>query len=237
MARVPSSTHRGFQFLGVAKDAKYDPLLSSGDNADAADELEHADDTTSRSNGKGSRTLRAIWKVLVVCLTIVSITSLSYNMYSAIKARPRSCSCGGTTVAEAKRRGCIFTPLAISWLPPHCIDMELANDFDSANRASPDGQWKYYADPNTTVEMTREEVSMLADVEGAVFYTTQDWHITHCVYTWMKHYRSKTSTGVTIENRSNGMKHIRHCEGILRLGFPLQQIATQAGIELNADLS
>lgn len=166
----------------------------------------------------------ALWGLLNVGRHTINI--------SVVSPAQRSCSCGGTTVAEAEARGCIFTPLAIAWLPPHCIDMELADAFD---QAGPNGTWDYWADPNGTIPMSRKEVSMLADTEGAVFYTTQDWHVTHCVYTWMKHYRSKT-TGVVIENRSNGMEHIKHCEGILRNDHRLGEIFTRAGIELNADL-
>ena len=146
--------------------------------------------------------------------------------------RAVSCSCGGTTVAEAVSRGCKFTPLAIAWLPPQCLDEELADDFD---KAGPGGKWEYWADLNATTPITREEVGMLADT-GGVFYTTQEWHVMHCMYTWRKHYRSKW-TRVTIENRSNGIKHIHHCEGIVRDRAPLQKIWTMAGIELNADLA
>ncbi|KAI0116560.1 hypothetical protein F4776DRAFT_656243 [Hypoxylon sp. NC0597] len=73
-----------------------------------------------------------------------------------------SCSCGGTTVAEAKQRGCIFTPLAIAWLPPHCIDMELSDKFDKEG-PGPNGEWDYWSDINKTRRLTREEVGDLAD--------------------------------------------------------------------------
>ncbi|KAI1379060.1 hypothetical protein F4677DRAFT_442786 [Hypoxylon crocopeplum] len=143
-----------------------------------------------------------------------------------------SCSCGGTTVAEAKRRGCIFTPLAIAWLPPHCVDMELSNDFDKQG-PGPNGEWDYWSDINMTRRLTREEAGDLADHNG-VFYATQDWHVTHCVYTWMKHYRSRW-TGVTIERRSNGLDHIGHCKDVLKIRGGLQEIKTVAGIALDAD--
>ena len=85
--------------------------------------------------------------------------------------------------------------------------------------------------------MTIEEVGELADYQGeeAVFYTTVEWHVMHCMFTWRKHYRSK-ELGTVIENRSNGIKHIHHCEGIVRDRAPLLSIGTRAGIELNADL-
>lgn len=55
-------------------------------------------------------------------------------------------------------------------------------------------------------------------------------------YTWRKHYRALT-LGTTIENRSNGIDHIKHCTEIVRDRAPLLKIWTKAGIELNADLA
>ena len=111
--------------------------------------------------------------------------------------------------------------------------MELADEFDNAG---PEGGWPYWADINGTIPLTREEVGAIADIPGGVFYTSQEWHVMHCMYTWRKHYRSKW-TGVTVERRSNGLDHIHHCEGIVTAGHPLKEIWTMAGIELNADLA
>ena len=226
---------RGLFASEDAEKIDYDPLLQGNDN----DYCSNGEDSSSRSATRSrihhvKSALSVIAKALLLCLALWGAANIGRRTFniSIAASEQRSCSCGGTTVAEAISRGCIFTPLAIAWLPPHCIDMELANEFDKASR---DGEWEYWADPNGTIPMTRHEVSMLADTEGAVFYTTQDWHVTHCVYTWIKHYRSK-STGVTIENRSNGLGHIKHCEGILRNDHRLGEIFTRAGIELNADL-
>ncbi|XXH02300.1 hypothetical protein Hte_008671 [Hypoxylon texense] len=110
--------------------------------------------------------------------------------------------------------------------------LELANDFDKQG-PGPNGEWDYWSDQNMTRRLTREEVGYLADVNG-VFYATQDWHVTHCVYTWMKHYRSKW-TGTTVERRSNGLDHIAHCKDVLKIRGGLQDIRTVAGIALDAD--
>lgn len=182
-----------------------------------------------------NRFLAILSKSLVLLFAATGL--VLFTRWSIISLQPKkgpvSCSCGGTTVAEAISRGCKFTPLAIAWLPPQCLDEELADEFD---RAGPGGHWEYWADWNATIPLNREEVGLLADTEGAVFYTTQEWHVMHCMYTWRKHYRSKW-TGVTIEARSNGIEHIKHCEGIVRDRAPLQKIWTMAGIELNADLT
>ncbi|KAL7621505.1 hypothetical protein AAE478_008829 [Parahypoxylon ruwenzoriense] len=177
--------------------------------------------------------LLSAWGVVSLFISAADYIAKSHNPSERFAAPTYpSCSCGGTTVAEAKRRGCIFTPLAIAWLPSHCVDIELANDFDKQG-PGPNGEWDYWSDINMTRRLTREEVGNLADY-GGVFYATQDWHLMHCVYTWMKHYRSKW-TGVTIERRSNGLDHIGHCKDVLKVRGGLQDIKTVAGIALDAD--
>lgn len=207
--------------------------------------------------------LLSVWGL--ISIYTMAADRIAHSRNSSEKFAPSlypSCSCGGTTVAEAKRRGCIFTPLAIAWLPPHCVDseypkychpdeaeinrsrnilrgisnmdvlVELANDFDKQG-PGPNGEWDYWSDMNMTRRLTREEVGYLADING-VFYATQDWHVTHCVYTWMKHYRSKW-TDTTVERRSNGLDHIAHCKDVLKIRGGLQDIRTVAGIALDAD--
>ena len=176
-------------------------------------------------------------KAVLLLLAFWGLTSLGQlsisKLHAPVDPQSRSCSCGGTTVADAIANGCIFTPLAIAWLPPHCIDQELSDEFD-ASGPGPGGSWDYFADPEGTTKLNRTEVGLLADRHDGVFFSTQNWHVTHCTFTWRKHYRSKT-TGVTIERRSNGLDHIGHCEEIFRLRGGLEDIMTMAGIALDAD--
>jgi len=206
-----------------------------------ASSVEDIDDNISETapGPKPSRTRRYLsiaLKGLVLLLAIWGTASLGQRSMSILNPpldpQERSCSCGGTTTAEAIRRGCIFTPLAIAWLPPHCIDTALSDEFDISG-PGPGGSWEYWADPHRHVALNRTEVGLLADTDG-VFYTTQDWHITHCTFTWRKHYQQRF-TGVTIERRSNGLDHIGHCEMIFRIRGGLTDIQTVAGIALDAD--
>jgi hypothetical protein len=108
-------------------------------------------------------------KSILVLLALWGVFNVGrYAVHRIWPAKPVSCSCGGTTVAEAKARGCIFTPLAIAWLPPQCLDMELADEFDSIG---PEGGWPYFADLNGTIPLSREQVGEIADIPGGVFYT------------------------------------------------------------------
>ena len=238
--RFPST----WKSFGADRDDKisYATLVPSADSEDFGDVLL----STKKSHSHGSpfhHILAVGWKTLLVLLAIIGLVTVwpfsaaawRYIHSPSGRFEPSlypSCSCGGSTVAEAKARGCIFTPIAIAWLPPHCVDMELSDEFDKLG-PGPNGEWDYWSDKNMTRRLTREEVGELADYDG-VFWTTQEWHVTHCVYTWKKHYRSQW-TGVTIERRSNGLDHIDHCSGVFRMRAPLQAIATVAGIELDAD--
>jgi hypothetical protein len=208
-----------------------------GSIEDSGMDLDHPS-TTQKPNALKT-TLAIAAKVVCVVLALWGLASLVRIPMSAKHLPPRfepdistSCSCGGTTVAEAMSRGCIFTPLSLSWLPPHCIDQELSDEFDRSG-PGPDGAWEYWADRHRKVPLNRTEMGLLADNDG-VFFATQEWHITHCTFTWRKHYRQKW-TGVTVERRSNGLDHIGHCEDVFKVRGPLQDIMTIAGVALNAD--
>lgn len=199
------------------------------------DQVEHHawKQATGGISVKIPKSVRILGQLLVLGLTLWGVANLGRRTFnvSIVRSGPPSCSCGGSTSAEAIKRGCIFTPMAVAWLPPQCLDMELSAEFDEAG---PDGKWHYWKDANGTVFMSWEEMAMLPDSDG-VFYTTQEWHIAHCMFAWRKHYRSQL-TGTVIEARSNGIRHIAHCEGIMKMEQPLDALRTRAGTELNADL-
>jgi hypothetical protein len=213
----------------------YSHLLRVSDDEGSENGQDITPEVSTTKRRLVNRVLELLTKGVFILFAVWGLVNLSMITVSTLRppVKPVSCSCGGTTVAEAISRGCKFTPLAIAWLPPQCLDEELADEFD---QIAPNGGWEYWADLNGTIPMTREEVGLLADTESAVFYTTQEWHVMHCMYTWRKHYRSQFN-GVTIERRSNGIDHIHHCEEIVRDRAPLLKIWTMAGIELNADLA
>jgi len=161
-------------------------LQASEDGSQSTHSLEDTDTHYLPLQATKHRTLKR-FSTLLLLLTLSSLAvfgllnigsrQISLSV-TTLKPKARSCNCGGTTVAEAKRRGCIFTPMAIAWLPPHCIDMELSDAFDAAG---PGGKWEYWYDINATIPMTREQMGMLADDFGSVMYTTQEWHIMHCM--------------------------------------------------------
>ena len=214
----------------------YQSLAQSTDKLDSLPPSALPCSCTSAAGRSSLRSvITAIAKLLLLLLFTWGLISIGIARYGSYRAsHPPSCSCGGTTVAEAQARGCEFSALGIAWLPPHCIDATLSEAFDAAAPAA--AGWPYWADANGTVPLARQELRMLPDrgEAGNVFYTTQRWHVVHCMFTWRKQFRSGR-TGVTVERRSNGLDHVAHCERIILGRAGLDDIATVSGIALDAD--
>ncbi|TVY17591.1 hypothetical protein LARI1_G005526 [Lachnellula arida] len=159
--------------------ATYSLLRESSDGSQSSDnELGIAPAPKTKSNIH--HYLILLGKAVLIAFAFLGIYSVARSTLRNSHAhKPVSCSCGGTTVAEALSRGCVFTPLALGWLPPQCLDMELSDEFDKLGPL-PGGEWPYWGDLNGTTRITREEMGLLANV-GGLFYTTQEWHVMHCM--------------------------------------------------------
>lgn len=68
----------------------------------------------------------------------------------------RSCACGNST-AQARELGCKFDALSAAWLPPHCRDDDLLDEFLNHK----DGPWEYWADQEHQQPLSMEEVGEL----------------------------------------------------------------------------
>jgi len=137
-----------------------------------------------------------------------------------------SCSCG-YSVAEALSRDCKWDFLASAWLPPYCRDDELSAEFDRSG-PGPNGEWEYYENEEGTHLLSATEIGAGADVPGFLYYTTQEWHIVHCYFYWIKMWR-----GVNIEKRYNTEHHIRHCgQEFVARDVGLNDITTLQGASL-----
>lgn len=207
------------------------PLMQS-DNEDTLD-LIPSWSKASPGKSLSQRMFRFVLRLLLVTLAVIGLFRLSYDVwaYTTTTSASRSCSCG-RSVDEALSLGCRFDPIAASWLPTHCMDDELLEEFNRSGDG-PNGSWVYYTDFDKTGVLTEEQVGRLADVGGA-FFTTYEWHIKHCTYNWRKLFRMK-ETGVILENRSNTIGHISHCEQVFMMNGGLHEVLTGSGVELNAD--
>jgi hypothetical protein len=213
------------------KKEDFRPLMQSDDES----ELDFAASRPKiiATQSLSRRLMYFAFRLLLVTLVVIGLMRLSYDIWDHFSGHKptRSCSCG-SSVDEALSLGCRFDPIAAAWLPEHCRDDELIEDFDRSGDG-PNGSWIYYTDFDKTGTMTIEEVGRLADV-GGNFFTTLEWHIKHCSYNWKKLFRSR-ETGVIIENRSNTFGHVDHCEKMFLMPGGLHEVLTGSGVALNAD--
>ncbi|GKT84507.1 hypothetical protein Ct61P_02357 [Colletotrichum tofieldiae] len=203
----------------------------------------------------------AVVKVLSVSARIVVVLLAAYGIFSLVTSqRPSSaalhvlsCNCG-ETIQEARANGCVYDSLAAAWLPPHCRSPELTAEFESLGPNDPDtagNTWGYWHDKNQTHPMTLSEVSQLPEAarhgQHARFFTTHEWHLTHCVFYWRKMWEAArcargepgASCGkngvLIIEKRYDTLMHINHCMTMFLMRDPLDHIAAEAGVALHSD--
>lgn len=162
---------------------------------------------------------RIITKIGLISLyTIVASLCLWASIDLTSRARQAfvpntepSCYCG-ETLAQAQSLGCSYVAMASAWLPMHCRDTALEEDFDSLGPGD-GGRWQYYKDHNTTSTFEPQEI---ADFAGTTqkYYNTWEWHVLHCLFYWRKTHRSHF-TKVTVEPRFNTDAHIHHCTKLI----------------------
>ena len=140
-----------------------------------------------------------------------------------------ACNCGNS-VSEALDMGCMFDSLAVAWMPPRCIDQELLLEFQRSGDG-PDGAWRYFSDKELRNEISLDQLANMADHKEHLWYSTPQWHITHCVFYWRKQHRARW-TGVLVEPRFDSDLHINHCAHILQSN---KQIPVMAPVVLSSD--
>jgi hypothetical protein len=140
----------------------------------------------------------------------------------------RSCDCG-KSIEEAVALGCKYDSLAAAWLPEHCRDDELTEEFE---RSGPgvDGKWTYWTDSAHTKEISVEEIAKMAGDPNGRFHMTGHWHVVHCIFYWRKEHRARFN-GKMVEPRSDSEGHVKHCGNIIL--DPGRD--TEAGVALNTD--
>ena len=142
------------------------------------------------------------------------------------------CDCG-SSIAEAKSRGCVWDALAGAWLPARCRDEELTSQFEM--RGANGGGWTYYADESRTTQLSPTEVSLLVDGPNTTYWVTADWHVEHCLFYWKKKYR-RGRTKKLLEARFDNLNHVEHCEElILRWGDSSNRAVMKLRAELNSE--
>ena len=118
----------------------------------------------------------------------------------------------------------------MAWLPEHCRDDELAEEFNTMGDGS-NGTWIYYADRERTIQIDPNEVAGLGDRPEALVHMSVQWHTIHCIFYWRKQFRTR-SNGKIVEPRSDSEHHIKHCGQI----FLSPGSGTKSGVALNTNI-
>ncbi|KAH7389203.1 hypothetical protein BKA64DRAFT_680037 [Cadophora sp. MPI-SDFR-AT-0126] len=85
-------------------------------------------------------------------------------------------SCGNTA-RIARSRGCVFDVMSFSWVPAECVDEEMQERY-MAERT-----WDLYEDYYLTKRLSMDVVRA---GEYRWLFSSQSYHIAHCVYSWEK---------------------------------------------------
>lgn len=128
----------------------------------------------------------------------------------------------GHTPREAQARGCVFDVMSFAWLPPACLDTEMMERYISERT------WEWYEDYDMTKKLP---LSVVRQGEYKWAFSTQSFHIAHCIYTWEKQGRflfaSSREDEKWIDQGSFGHHHTTHCiDFILKRNMEPNKIST-----------
>ncbi|KAF2239437.1 hypothetical protein EV356DRAFT_499560 [Viridothelium virens] len=108
----------------------------------------------------------------------------------------------GKTPTEALARGCHFDIIATAWLPPKCIDYELAAEFEALH------PWQYFPNANGSDPFLNDSDTL--GMQTGLIWTTHRWHAAHCVYMWKKLNRALIG-GWNTDAETVQQAHTNHC--------------------------
>jgi hypothetical protein len=212
-----------------------------GDNEVHDDRIDDYNSTVAVSRPQQRRQIPYIrWlsygvKTIILLVALYGASELGRKLYTRWPSPKHDrfiCDCG-SSLSEAKEMGCEYVAMAAAYLPPHCRDPELEEQFDHAG-PGPNGEWAYYADGNGSKTYSRDEVASFGGVGGDLeIWTTKAWHITHCAYYWRKEIRLQ-QTGAIMEPRNAGESHAKHCMKQLLTPGTLEEISTRQQISLTS---
>ena len=151
----------------------------------------------------------AIWTILTARYTIP--TSFPSSL---------STDCG-SSVAEAKARGCHFDMMSWLWVPAECFDAELVEEFIALR------DWDWYTD-----HTGKERVPLDIVKTGAYdrLWAPQEYHMWHCTYMWKKMHRA-ILRGRPMDSDIANYNHTVHCEKMLLDAGELTDVNTRVDAE------
>ncbi|KAF2104193.1 hypothetical protein NA57DRAFT_70410 [Rhizodiscina lignyota] len=153
---------------------------------------------------------RRIRIAAIALLAIISVPLLlSPSLRHRSTATPILFGDCGSSLEEARAKGCEFDVISFTWLPPECHDPELVDDFLSLS----DREW--YQDPRGLDPAPREKVM---NGEYQRLFVTREYHVYHCRYQWRKMHRGIQKR--VIDSYIGSYNHTVHCEMMLMQVVP-----------------
>jgi hypothetical protein len=142
---------------------------------------------------------------LVLAITALTRVFTSLESSKALKSHT-SLTCG-TTVAEAKKRGCTFDVLTKYWLPAECPRTGAKEYLEIGGN--------FYKDYLGRERLTEENIANLAGTEDFVrstlWYTEERDHLAHCAFMFLRIAQS-VHDGSRLDAYSANIDHARHCK-------------------------
>ncbi len=163
--------------------------------------------------------LKLLFTAIIVCLALWGLFDLISRLLiwttATLSDSHSPCWCGSSD-AEAVAMGCRWDHIAVDWLPDSCIDDDLIAEFD-ASGPELNGAWPYFTLDDSKVfhSINLTDIEQLA-IDGKDYWTTREWHVAHCFFTWRKQFRVQLDNK-DLEPWNDHEGHIKHCsEYILR---------------------
>ncbi|KXH44071.1 hypothetical protein CSIM01_04375 [Colletotrichum simmondsii] len=151
------------------------------------------------------------WSALITLL-LFALGAFSHE-YSLLSIEPSPHAVPlytyGSTVPEAKAKGCVFDVMAYGWVPSQCYNGDLVSTYNAYNMSP----WAF--DKNLT-KPASEQVLMAG--ERRILYTDLRFHQEHCFYTWHNLLHSVEHQRPLIHNLSASTEHRHHCKGLFLHG-------------------
>lgn len=133
----------------------------------------------------------------------VSTIEGSHDHGKPISSQWRDC---GSTIQEARAKGCVYDVVLVAWLQPDCFDSELHEAYLS------DHDYPFWLDRSLETPTTLEEVRL---GNHDTVYSSAEFHLAHCAY-FMEQSVRGFRNGRMVDNITLDNEHTEHCARSLR---------------------
>jgi hypothetical protein len=151
-------------------------------------------------------------KELLVAMTLVGLLAagiLAYAIPLSLQIAERKNEFGdcGSTIDEARAKGCMFDNLSFAWQQPACFHGELLECFRARSNIT------YYTSPNMSPE-TRIPDEEVYNGDWADVFATKEQHQVHCAFMLTKLHEA-TLNHLPLDSEVMGFEHTIHCGQVL----------------------